>query len=154
MKSFFAEAQRITAEDYVPSIEDLGHAAEKGVIETRCNVERLSLRILHVCYNGQKAWYTKWMHLFEGVTSVLFCVSLPDYDEPASRISHPHQRVRTIPLFLCFPRPAVIDDSRDDGRGRQLDAIARMSHSFRSSRQLAQVQTNLDHIIFHRNGRF
>jgi hypothetical protein len=113
--SFFAEAQRIAAEGYVPSIEDIGHASKKGVIETRCNVGMLSLRVLHVCYSANcqeiTNWYRKWLHLFDGVTSILFCVSLSDYDEPASGISSPRHQVRAS--TLCFP--CDNHDTRDDG---------------------------------------
>jgi guanine nucleotide-binding protein G(i) subunit alpha len=100
--SFFAEAQRITAEDYVPSIEDIGRStSEHGVMETHFDIDQLSLRVLQVY--GQQCWRRKWMCLFEGVTSVMFCASLLDYDEPPSgaSLSVPDQRVCAPPFRLC-----------------------------------------------------
>ena len=69
--SFFAEAQRIAAEDYVPSIEDIGHASETGVMETHFNLDQYSIRISQLY--GQRGYFRKWIPLFEGVTSVMFC---------------------------------------------------------------------------------
>lgn len=96
-RSFFAEAQRISAEDYVPSIEDIGHASEKGVMETHFNVDQLSIRISQVY--GQQGCFRKWIHLFEGFTSVMFCASLSDYDEPG--VSRRSRRVGYYP-FCCL----------------------------------------------------
>jgi len=80
--SYFAEAQRITAEDYVPSTEDIGHTSEKGVTATHFDVGQLSIRMLQVY--GQQGHFKKWIHLFEGVTCLMFCASLSDYDEPGT----------------------------------------------------------------------
>ena len=96
--SFFAEAQRITAEDYVPSTEDIGHTSEKGVTETHFDIGQLSIRMLQVY--GQQGYFKKWIHLFEGATCLMFCASLSDYDEPG--VSRTNQRVCT--LAYVFPR--------------------------------------------------
>lgn len=80
--SFFAEAQRITAEDYVPSTADIGHTSETGVTATHFDVDKLSIRMLQVY--GQQGHFKKWIHLFEGVTCLMFCASLADYDEPGA----------------------------------------------------------------------
>jgi hypothetical protein len=84
--SFFAEAQRIAAEDYVPSIEDISHMSdipEKGIMETHFNYVDLALRVLRVNY-GQQDWFSirKWIPLLQDVMNVMFIVSLADYDEP------------------------------------------------------------------------
>ena len=88
--SLSSEEQRITAqltaEDYAPLVEGIGHAPQKGVIETHLNCHglygRLSLRVLQVY--GQHRWFRKWtwMLRFQDVTNVMFCVSLADYNEP------------------------------------------------------------------------
>lgn len=91
--SFFAEAQRIAAEEYVPSIEDICHASERGVTDTHFNLDQLSMRVSQVY--GQRGDRKKWIHLFEGVTSIIFCVPLSDYDEPGV----PGKRARVCLLF-------------------------------------------------------
>ena len=76
--SFFAEAQRITAGDYVPSLEDALHTAERGIMETYFKSDGLSIRVLQVY--GQECKPKKWLHHFGSVKSIIFCASLCDYD--------------------------------------------------------------------------
>jgi len=46
--SFFAEAQRIVPEEYVPSIEDILHVSEKGIMKTHFNFGQLTVRVLQI----------------------------------------------------------------------------------------------------------
>ena len=77
--SFFAEAHRIVAEDYVPSTEDILHATRKGIMETHFITDRLSMRVLQV--HGQEGDPRKWIHLIENATSIIFYASLSDYNK-------------------------------------------------------------------------
>ncbi|KAI0255640.1 G-protein alpha subunit [Lactifluus subvellereus] len=79
---FFIQAQRIAAEEYVPSTEDVLRAADHrtaSVTETYFNFGQLSIRISQVKHQQNVQW--KWIHHFEGVTSIIFCASLSDYDQ-------------------------------------------------------------------------
>ena len=49
-----------------------------GVTKTYLDNGSLSLRLCHV--SGQYSTQKKWIHLFEGVTSIIFCTPLSDYD--------------------------------------------------------------------------
>ena len=93
MYSFFAEAQRIAAEEYVPSSEDILHVAEKGIMETDFKMHQQSIRVIQVY--GQESEPRKWIHLFEGVTSIIFYVPLSDYNKRAAG------RGVEVCLFLC-----------------------------------------------------
>ena len=76
------QAQRIAAEEYVPSTEDVLRAVEPpatGVTETCFKKGQLSIQICQV--HGQQNNRRKWIHLFESVTSIIFCASLSDYDQ-------------------------------------------------------------------------
>jgi len=107
--SFFAEAHRIATEDYVPSIEDIGHASEReGVVETHFNSNHYSIRISQVY--GQVGCLRKWIPVFDGITSVMFCASLADYDEPG--VSGRGGQVCIPPLV--FPSMRVTKGRRHD----------------------------------------
>ena len=79
--SFFPNIDRITTGDYIPSNEDILRAPTRtdvGVTETYIDMGQLSLRLFYV--SGQPCNRKKWIHLCEGVTSIIFCVPLSDYD--------------------------------------------------------------------------
>jgi len=95
---FVSEAPRIVTEEYTPSIEDISHASEKGITETHFNVDQLSIRIFQAY--GQQGIFSKWIHLFDEVTSVMFCASLSDYDEPGG--SSRSRRTRLIESLILF----------------------------------------------------
>jgi guanine nucleotide-binding protein G(i) subunit alpha len=79
--SFVSEIQRITARDYIPSNDDILRAPMRndvGITETYIHMGQLSLRLCHISH--QHSERKKWIHLFEGVTSIIFCVPLSDYD--------------------------------------------------------------------------
>lgn len=109
--SFFAEAQRITAEDYVPSLEDIGRVPEnpeKGVTETHSRLYGFSIRVLEVY--GQQSYCRKWIDPFGGAMSVIFFTSLSDYDEPG--ISDMSEQVCVFSrVSLLYPS----DKTRDLG---------------------------------------
>ncbi|KAI9508069.1 G-protein alpha subunit-domain-containing protein [Russula earlei] len=93
---FFSEAQRIATEEYVPSIEDV---------------------------YGQQGKFRKWIHLFEGVTSIMFFASLSDYDEPGASSRSPRTRlIESLNLFEAIVNShwffADIDHTVLDGNRR------------------------------------
>jgi len=79
--SFFAEASRIAASNYLPSIEDILRARTKttAITETRFLVGQLSMHMVDV--GGQRSERRKWIHCFESVTSIIFVTSLSEYDQ-------------------------------------------------------------------------
>jgi guanine nucleotide-binding protein subunit alpha len=57
----------------------------------------LSIRVLQVY--GQDWERRKWIHLFEGVTSIMFYASLADYDK---RAVGRNEQVRLLPLPTMY----------------------------------------------------
>lgn len=53
---------------------------------------------------GQRSERKKWIHCFENVTSIIFCVALSEYDqvllEESSQVSH-QQSIFILP-FMCL----------------------------------------------------
>ncbi|KAL3418372.1 guanine nucleotide-binding protein alpha-3 subunit [Phlyctema vagabunda] len=78
---FFDEVERITAPEYIPIEADVLRARTKttGIYETRFTMGSLSIHMFDV--GGQRSERKKWIHCFENVTSIIFCVALSEYDQ-------------------------------------------------------------------------
>lgn len=79
--SFFDQLERIGDEEYIPTEADVLRTRVKstGITETRFSVDRLDIRMFDV--GGQRSERKKWIHCFEGVTSVIFVVAVNEYDQ-------------------------------------------------------------------------
>ena len=77
----FQNIHRIAATDYRPTEEDrvLFPRFPPGVSETSICVNSVTFRYFNVC--GQRGERRKWIHIFEGVTAVVFCVDLTTYNK-------------------------------------------------------------------------
>ena len=79
--SFFTQATRIAARNYLPSNEDVLRARAKtmAITETRFSMGQLSIHMVDV--GGQHSERKKWIHNFESVTSIMFCTALSEYNQ-------------------------------------------------------------------------
>ncbi|KAI8826749.1 heterotrimeric G protein alpha subunit [Fimicolochytrium jonesii] len=96
---FFAEVKRIGAEDYCPTEQDVLRARVKttGITETRFNMGQLSIHMFDV--GGQRSERRKWIHCFEAVTSIIFCVALSEYDQVLLEESQQNRMAESLILF-------------------------------------------------------
>ncbi|KAG8834075.1 hypothetical protein FRC18_002652 [Serendipita sp. 400] len=80
LKYFYPQLDRFFEPSYRPSDQDILHcrARTTGINETVFRLKTHELHLLDV--GGQKSERRKWIHCFEGVTSILFLVSLNGYD--------------------------------------------------------------------------
>jgi len=77
---YFNSLDRLAARDYIPDEQDVlrSRIRTTGIIETEFIVEKTKFKLVDV--GGQRSERKKWMHCFEDVTCVLFCVALSEYD--------------------------------------------------------------------------
>ncbi|EGG18218.1 G-protein subunit alpha 1 [Cavenderia fasciculata] len=77
---YFDAIERISKPDYLPTEPDVLRSRTKttGIIETEFEVQGTNFRMVDV--GGQRSERKKWMHCFQEVTAVIFCVALSEYD--------------------------------------------------------------------------
>lgn len=97
---FLDAAPRIALDSYIPTQEDVLHARSKtvGISETRFEMGR-GLAIHLVDVGGQRSERNKWIHCFDAVTSVIFCVALSEYDQVLLEDSNQNRMAESLVLF-------------------------------------------------------
>ncbi|CAO3644980.1 unnamed protein product [Cunninghamella blakesleeana] len=96
---FFNEIKRLGQPNYIPSVQDVLHARSKttGITETRFTMGQLSVHMFDV--GGQRSERKKWIHCFEAVTSIIFCVALSEYDQVLLEESRQNRMMESLVLF-------------------------------------------------------
>jgi GTPase SAR1 family protein len=78
---YFLDAlERVVQSDYIPSDQDILHArrATTGIQTISFTVEDVPFKCVDV--GGQRSERRKWLHVFDDVSAVLFCVALDEYN--------------------------------------------------------------------------
>lgn len=77
---FLDSLPRISAPDYIPTQLDVLRTRVKttGIIETKFRYKGLLFKLFDV--GGQRSERSKWIHCFNGVTAIIFCVAMSEYD--------------------------------------------------------------------------
>lgn len=77
---YLNDLERIAAPDYVPTVEDILRSRDMttGIVENKFTFKELTFKMVDV--GGQRSERKKWIHCFEGVTAIIFCVELSGYD--------------------------------------------------------------------------
>ncbi|KAG8528490.1 G protein alpha subunit [Bacidia gigantensis] len=96
---FFDEVPRIASPNYIPIEADVLRARTKttGIYETRFTMGQLSIHMFDV--GGQRSERKKWIHCFENVTSIIFCVALSEYDQVLLEESNQNRMMESLVLF-------------------------------------------------------
>ena len=91
--------ERIAAEGYAPIDADILRARVKttGITETEFHVDGNLFRMVDV--GGQRSERKKWIHCFQDVTAVLFCVALSEYDLKLYEDSDTNRMHESLKLF-------------------------------------------------------
>ena len=68
-----------------------------GIIETQFNFKGLHFKMFDV--GGQRSERKKWIHCFEGVTAIIFCVALSGYDLVLAEDEEMNRMMESMKLF-------------------------------------------------------
>ncbi|WFD28587.1 Guanine nucleotide-binding protein alpha-2 subunit [Malassezia nana] len=90
---------RITDPDYLPSQEDVLHSRSKttGIVETKFQMGNMRINLVDV--GGQRSERNMWIHSFESVTSIIFCVALSEYDQMLLEDKSQNRMAESLVLF-------------------------------------------------------
>ncbi|RDX80973.1 Guanine nucleotide-binding protein alpha-1 subunit, partial [Mucuna pruriens] len=114
---FMENLQRLSDANYVPTKEDVLYARVRttGVVEIQFSPVGENKRSGEVYrlfdVGGQRNERRKWIHLFEGVTAVIFCAAISEYDQTLYEDENKNRMMETKELFEwvlkqpCFEVP-------------------------------------------------
>lgn len=77
---YLSDVERLGANSYIPTEQDVLRTRVRttGIVEVKFYFRGLNFVMVDV--GGQRSERKKWIHCFEGVTAILFCVALSAYD--------------------------------------------------------------------------
>ncbi|KAL4336317.1 hypothetical protein GQ457_07G039230 [Hibiscus cannabinus] len=102
---FMENLQRLSDANYVPTKEDVLYARVRttGVVEIQFSPvgeNKKSGEVYRLFdVGGQRNERRKWIHLFEGVTAVIFCAAISEYDQTLFEDEQKNRMVETKELF-------------------------------------------------------
>ncbi|XP_001641755.2 guanine nucleotide-binding protein G(i) subunit alpha [Nematostella vectensis] len=98
--SYYLNAlDRLGSPDYVPTEQDVLRTRVKttGIVETHFTFKDLHFKMFDV--GGQRSERKKWIHCFEGVTAIIFCVALSAYDLVLAEDEEMNRMMESMKLF-------------------------------------------------------
>lgn len=102
---FMENLQRLSDVNYVPTKEDVLHARVRttGVVEIQFSPvgeNKKSGEVYRLFdVGGQRNERRKWIHLFEGVSAVIFCAAISEYDQTLFEDENKNRMMETKELF-------------------------------------------------------
>lgn len=90
---------RISQPGYVPTQDDVLRTRVKttGIVETHFTYKDLHFKMFDV--GGQRSERKKWIHCFEGVTAIIFCVAMSEYDMVLAEDEEMNRMIESMKLF-------------------------------------------------------
>ncbi|XP_042383183.1 guanine nucleotide-binding protein alpha-1 subunit-like [Zingiber officinale] len=114
---FMENLERFSEVTYVPTKEDVLHARVRttGVVEIQFSPvgeSRKSGEVYRLYdVGGQRNERRKWIHLFEGVTSVIFCAAISEYDQLLFEDETKNRMMETKELFEWVLKQSCFEKS-------------------------------------------
>lgn len=96
---FLSEIERISAPDYIPSQADILRTRKKtsGIFDFKFQMSGLNMHMFDV--GGQRSERKKWIHCFDNVTLIIFCVALSEYDQALLEENTQNRLEESLTLF-------------------------------------------------------
>ncbi|KYR01014.1 G-protein subunit alpha 5 [Tieghemostelium lacteum] len=96
---FFDNISRFANDTYVPSQDDVlrSRVRTTGIQEAHFKFNDIEFRMLDV--GGQRSERRKWIHCFDSVTAVIFCVALSEYDQTLREEESQNRMKESLLLF-------------------------------------------------------
>lgn len=91
--------ERIAQPNYIPTQDDVLRTRVKttGIVETHFTYKDLHFKMFDV--GGQRSERKKWIHCFEGVTAIIFCVAMSEYDMVLAEDDEMNRMIESMKLF-------------------------------------------------------
>ncbi|ELT95086.1 hypothetical protein CAPTEDRAFT_120382 [Capitella teleta] len=98
-KYFLDDVQRLGAKDYMPTEQDILRTRVKttGIVEVHFHFKNLNFKLFDV--GGQRSERKKWIHCFEDVTAIIFCVAMSEYDQVLHEDETTNRMQESLKLF-------------------------------------------------------
>jgi len=96
---YFDNVERLAERNYIPTETDVlrSRAKTTGIIETEFEIEKTRFKMVDV--GGQRSERKKWMHCFQDVTAVIFCVAISEYDLKLYEDDQTNRMQESLKLF-------------------------------------------------------
>lgn len=96
---FLSNVSRIATPGYVPTQEDILRTRKKtsGIFDFRFEMGGLNIHMFDV--GGQRSERKKWIHCFDNVTLIIFCVALSEYDQVLLEENTQNRLEESLTLF-------------------------------------------------------
>lgn len=96
---FLSNVKRIARPDYLPDLADIVRTRKKtsGIYDFRFQMGGLNIHMFDV--GGQRSERKKWIHCFDNVTLIIFCVALSEYDQVLLEENTQNRLEESLTLF-------------------------------------------------------
>ena len=96
---FLNKISTVSDPQYVPTQQDIlkTQVRTTGIVQTQFSYKSLRFKIYDV--GGQRSERKKWLHCFEDVSAVIFCVALSEYDLVLREDSRVNRMVESMKLY-------------------------------------------------------
>jgi len=146
--------KRICEMDYVPSDEDIlnSRVQTTGVTETTFMMKGKKFVLVDV--GGQRSERKKWIHCFENVSGVLFCIAISEYDQTLYEDNVTNRMHEALKLFheICTSKwfsntSIVLFLNKSDLFKRKLASVKSISIAFPEFKHDCDYDESIDFLV-------